>query len=211
MMMDGADPVTPEAATVFEPIMPSTESLAGFGIILILCVVVANVWAEQVVPVSRTKLAISKSRGEVKEYLDELRASDPSLVNATATGDLDGAGNTSDMAVSNSSKDNNSSNRSFERWLFTDWLEDNKSERKGGRQKEPALPVLKDAKWNSGDNPVLAASALLGAGILFSAIVERWSPSGTMEEKDGANTITNCKNKTTANSGIQWTPTCSDR
>ena len=48
--------------------------------------------------------------------------------------------------------------RDFERWLFSDWL--NKPSSKGGRQKEPALPILKDAKWNSGDNPVVVTAAM---------------------------------------------------
>lgn len=171
-----------EAATTFEPIVPDTEALVGFGIIIVLSVIAAWVWQEQVVPVSRTKLAISKSRGGVKEYLDDLKASEPSnFVNSTSA--IDGV---DDVKIENSNAiDSNlegddgvrpliiKDDRAFERWLFTDWLLDNKSERKGGRQKEPALPILKNAKWNSGDNPVLVASALLGVCVLFSAITER--------------------------------------
>ena len=55
-------------------------------------------------------------------------------------------------------KPNVGDGRDFERWLFTDWL--NKPDKKGGRQKEPALPILKQAKWNSGDNPVLVTAAM---------------------------------------------------
>ena len=55
-------------------------------------------------------------------------------------------------------KPNVGDGRDFERWLFTDWL--SKPGAKGGRQKEPALPILKDAKWNSGDNPVLVTAAM---------------------------------------------------
>jgi hypothetical protein len=55
-------------------------------------------------------------------------------------------------------KPNVGDGRDFERWLFTDWL--NKLDKKGGRQKEPALPILKQAKWNSGDNPVLVTAAM---------------------------------------------------
>jgi hypothetical protein len=174
-MVDGAETFSAEAGTVFEPIMPSAESLVGFGIIVILCVIASNVWANQVVPVSRAKLAISKSRGEVKEYLDGLKASDSSLLNSADMDLFTAATNATDTNVPVSSKAAQKDSRSFERWLFTDWLIDNKSDRKKGRQKEPALPILKDAKWNSGDNPVLAASALLGAGVLFSAIAERFS------------------------------------
>ena len=55
-------------------------------------------------------------------------------------------------------KPNVGDGRDFERWLFTDWL--NKLDTKGGRQKEPAFPILKEAKWNSGDNPVLVTAAM---------------------------------------------------
>lgn len=161
---------------VFEPILPQTEVLLAFGIIVVLSAVATWVWANQVVPVSRTKLAISKSRGEVKEYLDELKASDPSMTNATTTEMmLIASSNATDTESTPMTSSNTVSmdDRKFERWLFADWLQDNKSARKNGRQKEPALPILKDAKWNSGDNPVLVASALLGAGVLFSAATEK--------------------------------------
>ena len=154
------------SSTTFEPIAPPTETLVGFGVIFVLCVIASWVWQNQVVPVSRTKLAISKSRGQVKEYLDELKASE----NATPLNDVTA---TTSMAFEGVSENVSQDDRAFERWLFTDWLQDNKSARKAGRQKEPALPILKDAKWNSGDNPVLVAAALLGICILFSAITER--------------------------------------
>ncbi|CAJ1948359.1 unnamed protein product [Cylindrotheca closterium] len=164
---EGIETLPAEAATVFEPIAPPTESLIGFGIIAILCVILYKVWSEQVVPVSRTKLAISKSRGEVKEYLDELKASEE---------EFDGVpSNSTEMPPTTvATKDD----RGFERWLFTDWLIDNKSERQAGRQKEPALPILKNAKWNSGDNPVLAATALLSMGLILSAVTERVASFG---------------------------------
>jgi len=37
---------------VFEPILPQTEVLLGFGIIVVLSAVATWVWANQVVPVS---------------------------------------------------------------------------------------------------------------------------------------------------------------
>jgi hypothetical protein len=135
------------SGTTFQAVVPETSVLIGFAGILALSVLCAYVWANQVVPVSRAKLAVSKRNGPVKEYLDELRKSGAANENAT---------------------DNS---RAAERWLFTDWLE--KPAAKGGRQKEPALPVLKNAKWNSGDNPVLVASALIGAGVIFTSITER--------------------------------------
>lgn len=126
----------------FAPILPQTSTLIGFTSIVLLSAVAVYVWATQVVPVERTKLAVSKRSGEVKEYLDELQADE----HATDT-------------------------RRFERWLFTDWLETRQA--KPGRQKDPALPILKKAKWNSGDNPVLVASALIGLGVLLGSLTER--------------------------------------
>jgi hypothetical protein len=164
-----SDAQVPEG--VYEPIIPQTETLVGMGLIVILCIAACWTWANQVVPVSRTNLAISKSRGEVKEYLNGLKESealtDKELQSEFLATNVTGAEQA--VPISAPSKDD----RSFERWLFTDWLQDNKSARKAGRQKEPALPILKDAKWNSGDNPVLAASALIGLGVLISAVTER--------------------------------------
>jgi hypothetical protein len=147
------------SATTFEPILPDTNAILGFVGIILVSAVAGWVWANQVVPVSRTNLAISKRTGPVKDYLDELRES-----SANAT-------------VSNATKSTVSavSSRKFEKWLFTDWLE--KAASKGGRQKEPALPILKNAKWNSGDNPVVAATALIGLGVLFTSVTERIASS----------------------------------
>jgi hypothetical protein len=117
------------------------------------------VWANEVVPVSRTKLALSKRDGEVKAYLDDLKIA----VNKTEV--IDDEGN---VRISAEADDG----RNFERWLFSDWLNDNKSA-KGGRQKPSALPILKNAKWNSGDNPVLVTTAMLMVGVIIAAITER--------------------------------------
>jgi hypothetical protein len=167
---------------VFDPILPTTEALVGMGVTVILCVIVSWVWANQVVPVSRTNLAISKSRGEVKEYLEELKASDnrdnqrteenssvelkQSNLEMTNTTMLSKEKDPEDASTSNDS-------RGFERWLFTDWLQDNKSAKKAGRQKEPALPILKEAKWNSGDNPVVVTAAMMVLGVIVTALTER--------------------------------------
>ena len=56
--------------------------------------------------------------------------------------------------------------RKLERWLLTDW-------REPSRRKEPALPMLPKSKFNSGDNPVLAAAALLLSFGLANALAER--------------------------------------
>ena len=181
--------IVEQSPVVYDAVMPPTETLIGMGVIVVLCVVVSWVWANQVVPTSRTNLVISKSRGEVKDYLDNLKESDPSLVmNETTINSssslMDTADNThgdvDDVAVDSIEEQNpavgrteKKDDRAFERWLFSDWLNDNKSARKAGRQKEAALPILKNAKWNSGDNPVLAATALISLGVLFTAVTER--------------------------------------
>jgi hypothetical protein len=59
----------------YGPIMPDSFALLGFGSVLLLSAAAAWVWANQVVPVSRTKLALSKRQGEVKKYLDGLEKS----------------------------------------------------------------------------------------------------------------------------------------
>ncbi|GKZ00384.1 hypothetical protein MPSEU_000991400 [Mayamaea pseudoterrestris] len=143
---------TMEDGGTFDPILPDASQLVAFGSIAALTAVAVYVWATEVVPVSRTNLAISKRSGAVKDYLEELQ----DVGNMTSTdGDT----------------------RKVERWLFTDWLNalDRSNKRINGRQKEPALPILKNAKWNSGDNPVLAATGLILLGVLFTSITERVS------------------------------------
>jgi hypothetical protein len=150
--------VPSSTTTSFEPILPDTSTLIGFGILTILCVICALVWSNEVVPVSRSKLAISKSRGQVKEYLDDLKeaAASASAVAADSS-------STSTTTTTNDS----SSSRAFERWLMTDWLTDNKS------RKQPAIPILKRAKWNSGDNPVVVTAAMMMVGIVIASVTER--------------------------------------
>ena len=176
---------TAATTTVFEPVAPDATALAAFASIVVLSAVAAWVWANQVVPVSRTKLALSKKQGPVRDYLEELRESagnesnsdDAALAavaaaassNSTTITDL--SSTTADVDNDGNKSSNNKDDRAFERWLFTDWLE--KSPSTGGRQKPSALPVLKDAKWNSGDNPVLAATALILLGVVFTAVTER--------------------------------------
>lgn len=154
------------SGTTFEAILPDTSVLFGFAGIAILSALAVWVWANQVVPVSRTNLAMSKQNGPVKDYLDDLRQAGGGNATATSTTTTNATSTTT-----NTTEDN----RDFERWMFTDWLE--KPEKKAGRQKEPALPILKKAKWNSGDNPVLAASALIGLGVLFTSVTERITSS----------------------------------
>jgi hypothetical protein len=146
----------------FDAVFPDTSLLIGMGSVVLLCVIAASVWANEVVPVSRTKLAISKSRGEVREYLDGLQQNNTTVV---CVDDEE-----SEIVMQYQTEDDG---RGFERWLFSDWL--NKPTSKGGRQKEPALPILKDAKWNSGDNPVLVTAGIMIIGIVLASITERIS------------------------------------
>jgi hypothetical protein len=175
----------------FEAVAPDTNILIGFGIVLVLSVVAANVWANEVVPVSRTKLAISKRDGEVKKYLDELKegntdvsvSTSSAISNSTSdefnSGEdqsvetVSGVGPKPGTEVNAVQVKNSDDGRNFERWLFTDWLENNKSSGKPGRKKEPALPILKSAKWNSGDNPVLVTFAMMMVGVIIASVTER--------------------------------------
>jgi len=142
----------------FEPILPSSTSILAFVTIIVLSAAAAKVWANDVVPAKRTELAISKSRGEVKAYLDELQDSEKPFENSEAQ-------NTTDIS---SMQVRSGDNRAFERWLFSDWLNSDKR-----TQKPAAIPVLKRAKWNSGDNPVLVASGLIMLCVLIASVTER--------------------------------------
>ena len=94
-------------------------------------------WWQVIIPQQRTKLAISKNRGEVKEYLNDLKES------------------------------TEEEKRGFEKWLFSDWLN------KSNKPKNAALPFLKKAKWNSGDNPILVAFAGIISFVIATSIAER--------------------------------------
>ena len=169
----------------FEPIVPDETTLLGFGIVVVVCAIAAFVWSNQVVPISRTKLALAKQRNsnsELRQYLDELQALE---LNSTGTSQsrevtesvdadlsVETMRNTDMQSIDSTLNPERTNNRAFERWLFTDWLVQDQN-RKSGRQKEPAIPILKSAKWNSGDNPVLAATALILSGVLLTAITER--------------------------------------
>ena len=62
--------------------------------------------------------------------------------------------------------------KGFERWLLTDWLRSAKKQR---NIKKAALPFLKKAKWNSGDNPILVAFGSIMALVMTSVLFERGS------------------------------------
>ena len=165
----GTDPSTVlPSGQIFAPALPDTATLVGFGSVVLLSALATFVWANQVVPVARTNLARSKQRGPVRDYLDELQESKEAVVAAQHNNNNNN--NNNNATTTTPSRDD----RVFERWLFADWLLQNPAERRRvGRQKEPALPILKSAKWNSGDNPVLAASALIVMAVFASSVVER--------------------------------------
>ena len=193
LALNNVNAIMEQPSGVYEAVIPQTETLIGMGVIAILCVVLYFVWEKQVVPVSRTKLALSKKKGDVKNYLDELKASELSSETTQTIGSVDensslltegsamGINSSTDTDKSDNeiqTENQPSSDRAFERWLFNDWLVDNKSEKKAGRQKQPALPILKNAKWNSGDNPVVVAALLMMIGVIFTALTERIASFG---------------------------------
>lgn len=154
--------ITVATTTTFDPIVPDGSALLGMISIVLLSGLAFYVWQEQVVPVSRTNLALSKRNGAVKQYLDELAAVE------------DGANMTA--AAADDGSDTTVSNRKFETWLFTDWLIQRERRSTGQSttiRKEPALPILKNAKWNSGDNPIIAATGLIGLCVLMASLTER--------------------------------------
>jgi len=116
----------------FEPIL-SPEQLLSFGLITISLVIVTNYWWSVVIPAKRTEVAISKNKGEIKEYLESIRDND---------------------------------DKNLEQWFFTDWLKKN-------NKKEAAIPFLKKAKWNSGDNPVLVAFSGIFLLVLIASFGDR--------------------------------------
>lgn len=173
---------TVQESPSFEAVAPDASILIGLGIVVALSIISSFVWANEVVPVSRTKLALSKRNGEVKQYLDELKQSasiddvvdsNKSSSQMATMNDEMGEQLTTGEVTTEKTTSATSGGRDFERWLFTDWLENNKSSGKGGRKKEPALPILKSAKWNSGDNPVLVTFALMMVGVVVASVTER--------------------------------------
>jgi len=160
------------SSQVFEAVAPDASLLVGFGSVLVLCIAAGFVWANDVVPVSRTKLAISKSRGDVREYLDGLKNDDGTSLDGSESTLTPYSEQEENVGESPHPGKSNGDGRGFERWLFSDWLNDTPGTG-GGRKKEPALPILKKAKWNSGDNPVLVTVAIMMLGVVVASVTER--------------------------------------
>jgi hypothetical protein len=126
--------VNTELVKTFDPQI-NLEQIGSMSIITFSLAVVALYWWNVVIPTKRKEVALSKSRGEIRDYLDDIR-------------------------------ENN--DKSFERWFLTDWLNQTKN-------KPAAIPFLKKAKWNSGDNPILVAFAGIFSLILIAGFAERGS------------------------------------
>lgn len=198
----------------FDMILPDPSVLLSMAVVTILCIVVVTVWSQQVVPISRTKLALSKRSGPVREYLDELQgvsnnegllieseSQSQATMNVASTDNALTTHNNDDLPLSSKvtvlaasdlsthteaipdttpllseqqqqqQVNTSSQQRLLERWLFADWLRQRQT-KKPGRQKEPALPILKSAKWNSGDNPILVTTLLIMAPVLVTSTLD---------------------------------------
>jgi len=172
MILTSSDTVaTVSTGKTFEAVAPDATTVIGFGVVIVLSIIASFVWANDVVPVSRKKLALSKRDGDVKEYLEDLKQASYNVIEEGADAgeglELDSDPNRKNVEI----RPNVGDGRDMERWLFSDWLNTNNNT--GGRRKEPALPILKKAKWNSGDNPVVVTALIMMVGIVIASITER--------------------------------------
>lgn len=177
--LDAATALAP--ATTFEPQMDG-QAMTAFGVIFALSAVTYWVWFNVLVPQKRTEVALSKRSGEIREYLDGLQeagtagpapatsTSMPISVEAPLTVDtappLATLASDAPPVTLPAEAPPAASSRGFERWLFTDWLE-------GNTKKEPAVPFLPADKFNSGDNPVIASTALIMVAVVVASVVEK--------------------------------------
>lgn len=63
----------------FEPQFQA-ETLTSMGLVSITLLVVTLYWWNIVIPAKRTEVAISKNRGDIKEYLDDIRDNDEKAI-----------------------------------------------------------------------------------------------------------------------------------
>ena len=103
----------------------------------------AYYWWTVTVPQKRLEVSRSKKGGDIAELLDELETAGEAADGRLTAGD-----------------------KRLERWLLSDWLDPQ-------RRKDPALPFLPKSKFNSGDNPIIAAAALILAFGVANALGER--------------------------------------
>jgi hypothetical protein len=86
----------------FEPQL-DVATTTGIAFITLLTAAAGVFWWNVIVPQKRTEVSISKSKGEIKGYLDELKEAE---------------GN---------------EEKGFERWLFSDWLNKTPGSAKPGK------------------------------------------------------------------------------
>jgi hypothetical protein len=205
----------------YGPVIPDTTTLGSMVVVIVILLVATMVWNTQVVPISRTRLAISKSRGSVRSYLEKLKNDEDSHhkdeeeeyestndnnnhhqhqqeqqyddenrnmmtvgYNSTSCISPQESQSLPQLSQSPTRQRGRKDNRALERWLFTDWLQNlddkksstSKSSSRRGRRKDPAIPgILPEAKWNSGDNPVLVTVFIMMVGIVLASITERFT------------------------------------
>jgi type II secretory pathway pseudopilin PulG len=158
----------------------SGDVLARFAVIFAVLLGTALYWWQVVIPQQRTRLAISKSRGQVKQLLDQL-VTDDGTANGTSSSTIttDNCMTTvtsetsgDSAVVSNGNDGFSAEQKSLLRWFFSDWL-DRREGRRGGK-KPAAIPVFSQgAKWNSGDNPILVAFGGIMACVIAASLAER--------------------------------------
>lgn len=91
-----------DSAKVFEAQM-SSETALGMSILIVLLSGVGLFWWNIVIPQARTKLALSKSKGEVKIFLDSLKDDD------------------TEEKIALIEKTSPILQKDFLRWFFSDW------------------------------------------------------------------------------------------
>ena len=69
-MLSASASTVPEKT--FEAIAPDTSILVGLSIVVLVSIAAGFVWNNSVVPISRTKLALSKRDGEVRTTLCDI-------------------------------------------------------------------------------------------------------------------------------------------
>jgi len=127
----------------FEP-SPVDPALIGQQLVVMgVSAGAAFYWWTVTVPEKRLEVSKSKKSGEIRDLLDDLSVADEKADGSAVKGD-----------------------KCLERWLLSDWLDPTK-------RKEPALPFLPRDKFNSGDNPIIVATALILAFGIANALGER--------------------------------------
>ena len=119
----------------------------------------AGYWWRVTVPDKRVELSRSKKNGEVGELLETLREAEADAEGSKTKG-----------------------SKRLERWLLNDWVNPSK--------KEPALPFLpQNAKFNSGDNPIIAAVSFLSYSMRKNRARSSWPPASQTPSANAPSTL----------------------